>query len=71
MYLFGTFIGSKSELTIDAKTKKAEVESFLKDHPEFKDKLTNETAVRYQYKLMGIEYVKPVVKAKHNGSKKR
>mgnify|MGYP000371400964 CR=1 FL=1 len=71
MYLFGTFIGSKYQLTIDATTKKADVESFLKDHPEFKDKLTNEEAVRYQYKLMGIEYVKPVVKAKQNGSKKR
>ena len=70
MYLFGTFIGSKYKITIDAQTKKAEVESFLKDHPEMKAHITNEEKVKAQYKLMGIEYSKPVTKAKKNGSKK-
>ena len=71
MYLFGTFNGSKSKLTIDATTKTADVEAFLKDQPELKDVITNQEKVIAQYKLMGIEYVKPVLKAKSNGSKKR
>ena len=68
MYLFGTFNGLKSRLIINAKTKKAEVESFLKTNPELNALITNEETVRAQYKLMGIEYSKP--KAKKNGTKK-
>ncbi len=71
MSLFGTFNGSKSKLTIDATTKTASVEAFVKDHPELKETITNKEKVVAQYKLMGLEYVKPALKAKSNGSKKR
>ena len=62
MYLFGTFIGEKSKIIIDAASKNKDVEKFLKDNPEFQAKITNEKEVRYQYGLMGIEYDKPVDK---------
>lgn len=71
MYLFGNYKGSKSNLIIDAKTKKTEIEKFLKDNPELKPYITNKDRVIAQYKLMGLELPKVETKAKKSGSKKR
>jgi len=75
MYLFGNYNGSKYNFIIDATTKKSEVLTFLKDNPEFQNRITNEVRVKAQYLLMGIDYIKEVIeapiKAKKNGSKKR
>jgi len=71
MYLFGNYEGSKSKLIIDAKTKKTEIEKFLKDNPELKSYITNKEKVIAQYKLMGLELPKVEIKTKKSGSKKR
>jgi len=71
MYLFGNYRGSKSDLIIDAKTKKTEIVKFLKDNPELKSRITNEEKVIAQYKLMGLELPKVETKTKKSGSKKR
>ena len=71
MYLLGNYKGLKSNLIIDAKTKKTEIERFLKDNPELKSYITNEEKVIEQYKLMGLELPKVETKTKKSGSKKR
>ena len=71
MYLFGNYEGSKSKLIIDVKTKKTEIEKFLKENPELKSYITNEKKVIAQYKLMGLELPKVEIKTKKSGSKKR
>ena len=71
MYLFGSYIGSKSNLIIEAKTKKIEIEKFLKENPKLKSYITDEKRVAAQYKLMGIELPKVEIKTKKSGSKKR
>lgn len=79
MYLYGTFVGKSSKLTIDGNSKHEDVESFLKLNPELKNLVTNEDSVKRQYKLMGIEFkkaeaIKPkakvVTKSKKVGVKK-
>lgn len=71
MYLFGSYIGSKSNLIIEAKTKKIEIEKFLKDNPKLKSYITDGKRVAAQYKLMGIELPKVEIKTNKSGSKKR
>ena len=53
------------------KTKKTEIEKFLKENPELKSYITNKEKVIAQYKLMGLKLPKVEIKTKKSGSKKR
>lgn len=50
-YLYGTFLG-KGKISIDAKTDPKEVESFLKDNPELKGRITDKALIAEQRKLI-------------------
>ena len=51
-YLYGTFGGSKGSLTINAKTKQAEIEKYLKANPKMEALLTDSNRIAEQRALM-------------------
>lgn len=51
-YLYGTFLGKKGSLTINAETPKKDVEAFLKDNPELEGRLTDKSRITEQRKLI-------------------
>lgn len=51
-YLYGTFLGKKGRLTINADTPSKEVESFLKDNPSLQARLTDKSRIAEQRKMM-------------------
>ena len=51
-YLYGTFIGSKSRMTINADSNSSDVERFLKDNPEVEKRVTDLERIKAQRLLI-------------------